>query len=162
MEGYEQLRFPLNSELACLVNKCMLPFLRELLLENNDSYYIFLAMELQFHQCTNWEDICTRWSSFRHVKQLLETLITQKHKSRITLHIFTFFFFFLIQTSFFYIFRNSSWFLTHLFNDEQRLEFIMTIMSDFLEEVFCDIDSMEVMSIYILPTNRHTNIWISY
>ena len=38
----------------------------------------------------------------------------------------------------------------------------MTIMSDFLEEVFCDIDSMEVMSIYILPTNRHTNIWISY
>ena len=109
MEGYEQLRFPLNSELACLVNKCMLPFLRELLLENNDSYYIYLAMELQFHQCTNWEDICTRWSSFRHVKQLLETLITQKHKSRITLHIFTFFFFFFFDSNIvFFIFSETA------------------------------------------------------
>ena len=146
MEGYEHLRFPLNSELSCLVNRCVLPFLRSLLLGSTDSFFIYLAMEVQFHQVsrhekyvlqsppffhvhspgghlsfdviqmTNWEDIATRWTSH----------------------------------------RNQSWYLTHLFSREQRLEFITTIVSDFLDELYEDIDSMEVIH-YIPTTNRHTD-----
>ena len=40
--------------------------------------------------------------------------------------------------------RNSSWFLTHLFSREQRLEFIAKIVSEFLDELMTDIDEMEV------------------
>ena len=68
MEGYEHLRFPLNSELACLVNHCMLPFLRRLLLNNNNSYFIFIAMESQFSQTLDFTDTATRWTSHRHVE----------------------------------------------------------------------------------------------
>ena len=60
MPGYENLRFPLNSELSCLVNKCVLPFLRSLVLESTNSYFIWIAMEVEFHQTTNFEDTCTR------------------------------------------------------------------------------------------------------
>ena len=67
MEGYEDLRFSLNSELSCIVNRCMLPFLRSLLLESNDSFFVFLAMEVQFQQLSNPEDRATRWTSHRHV-----------------------------------------------------------------------------------------------
>lgn len=68
MEGYEDLRFAMNSELACIVNHCMLPFLRELLLDNNDSYFIYIAMEVQFSQTVDVFDRATRWSSHRHVE----------------------------------------------------------------------------------------------
>ena len=40
------------------------------------------------------------------------------------------------------LFRNQSWFLSHIYSDDEKLEFIQTMVSDFLDEVFADIQDM--------------------
>jgi len=63
--GQENIRFDFHSEIFVYINYMVRPYL-ESLLSDDRSYFLWLAVLLEFSQITDPTDLARRWCSFRN------------------------------------------------------------------------------------------------
>ena len=88
--GQDHLRFDFYSEIYIYVNFLVRPFV-EATLSGNQSYYIWLAVLLEFSQINNPSDIAKRWCSFRNQNWYLSFLDTPAERESFISDIFSVF-----------------------------------------------------------------------
>ena len=88
--GQDHIRFDFYSEIYVYVNFLVRPFV-EATLSSNHSYYIWLAVLLEFSQINNPNDIAKRWCSFRNQNWYLSFLDTPAERESFVSDIFSVF-----------------------------------------------------------------------
>ena len=60
MENFEQFRYQASQEIGYYLNYAFIPWILSLILDSDLSYFVFVAMLIDFEQALNPSDTCQR------------------------------------------------------------------------------------------------------